>query len=80
MTDSEKELLIRIDERTKDIQEALARDYKTLHGNGNPGLLERVQKLENLHQNENTMFKKYGAVIAWIITTIIAVYSAIKHH
>ena len=80
MTDTEKELLIRIDERTKDIQEALARDYKLLHGNGQPGLLERVQKLENMHQNENTMLKKYGSVIAWLITTALAIYSTLKHH
>ncbi len=80
MTDSEKELLIRIDERTKDILEALARDYKALHGNGSPGLLARVQKLEDMHQTENTTLRKYGAFIAWLVTTALALYSAIKHH
>jgi methionine synthase II (cobalamin-independent) len=111
MTDSEKELLIRIDERTKDILEALARDYKCLHGNGQPGLIERVQTLEatknefagkieahekkiealekvparvqtleNYHTNENSFLRKFGAVIAWIATTALALYSVLKHH
>ena len=104
MTDSEKELLIRIDERTKDIQEALSRDYKCLHGNGQPGLIERVQvleaakkeieskvdvlekipprvqTLENYHANENSFLRKFGAAIAWVIATALALYSAMKHH
>jgi hypothetical protein len=108
MTDSEKELLIRIDERTKDILEALARDYKCLHGNGQPGLIERVQilesskkelsgkveslektlekiparvqTLENYHTNENSFVRRFGAIIAWLATTALALYSAIKHH
>ena len=80
MTDTEKELLIRIDERTKDIQEALARDYKCIHGNGQPGLLQRVQTLENYHSNENSFVRRFGMVIAWVITTALALYSALKHH
>lgn len=81
MSDRERDtLLIRIDERLKGIESALARDYKCLHGNGQPGLIERVQKLEDYHANENGFFKKFGGIIAWMITTIIAVYSAVKHH
>jgi hypothetical protein len=104
MNDSEKELLIRIDERTKDIQDALAKDYKCLYGNGQKGLIEkvkdleactdnlkekaealdgipsRVQTLENYHTNENSFFRKFGAIIAWVVTTALALYSVVKHH
>lgn len=81
MTDEDRDmLLVRIDERLEFIKGALARDYKCLHGNGQPGLIERVQKLEDYHANENGFFKKYGGFVAWLIAIIIAGYSAIKHH
>ena len=41
-------------------------------------LSERIQTLENLHQNENTILKKYGAIAAWLITTALALYSVVK--
>ena len=81
MTDEDRDLLlVRIDERLKSIDGALARDYKCLHGNGQPGLIERVQKLEDYHANENGFFKKYGGFVGWVIAMSIAVYSAVKHH
>lgn len=81
LTDKERDtLLIRVDEQVKEIHRALARDYKCLYGNGQPGLLQRVQQLENYHSNENTFLKKFGAVIAWIVSTALAVYAVIKHH
>lgn len=115
MTEEEKNLLIRIDERLKNfekrmddklenIEGALARDYKCLHGNGQPGLIQqvqelthtckeleaklealeqipaRVQTLENYHTNENSFLRRFGGVIAWLATTALALYSAVKHH
>lgn len=81
MTNQERdELLIRLEERLKGIDEALKRDYRILHGNGQPGLIQRVQELEDFHKNENGFIKKYGGVIGWIVTTVIAIYSVIKHH
>ena len=81
MTDRERDaLLIRMDEKLKGIESALARDYKCLHGNGQPGLLERVQKLEDFHANENGFTRRYGAVVAWLLTTALALYSTLKHH
>ena len=81
LTDRERDtLLIRMDEQLKQIHKALERDYKCLHGNGQPGLLQRVQQLENYHSNENGFLKKFGAIIAWIVTTALALYSVIKHH
>lgn len=105
LTDRERdELLIRMDERTMKMQEALERDFKSLYGNGQPGLIERVrdlsttckelkgkledlekiparvQTLENYHTNENSFIRKCGAVIAWLVTAALALYSALKHH
>ena len=73
-------LLIRMDERLKGIESSLERQYKCIHGNGQPGLLSRVQTLEDLHQNENSFMKKFGGIIGWIATTAIALYSVFKHH
>jgi hypothetical protein len=81
LTDKERDtMLIRMDEKIKEIHKALERDYKCLHGNGQPGLIQRVQQLENYHSNENSFIRRFGAVIAWIATTALALYSAIKHH
>ncbi len=81
MTDEERDrLLIEIRSDIKYIHAALERDYKHIHGNGQPGLLSRVQHLEDLHENENTFVKKFGQLAAWVVTTVIAVYSALKHH
>lgn len=81
MSDKDRdELLVRIDERLKGIHEALERDYKHLHGNGQPGLLTRVQKLEDIHANENRWTKKIAAVGAWLVSTGIAIFALSKHH
>lgn len=81
LTDRERDtLLIRMDEQLKEIHKALERDYKCLHGNGQPGLIQRVQELENYHKNENGFLRKFGTVIAWMATTALALYSAIRHH
>ena len=81
MSDAERdELLIRIDEQVKEIKSKLDRDGKMIYGNGKPGLLSRVQSLEDFHRNENTFWKKTGGIIAWIITTIIALFAVWNKH
>ena len=40
----------------------------------------RIQTLENYHANENSFLRKFGSIIAWGITTALAVYSILKHH
>lgn len=73
-------ILARMDERLKNIDESIKNTYGLIHGNGQqPGLLSRVQTLEDYHKNENGFFKKYGGILAWLGTTILALYSAIKH-
>lgn len=81
MTNEERDvLLIRMDEQLKEIHRALERDYKHIHGNGQPGLLARVQALEDFHANENKWAKKLGTVVAWVITTVVSVIALLKHH
>lgn len=49
MTDFETDViskLTRLETAMEEIQNALARDYKVLHGNGRPGLVHRVSSLE----------------------------------
>ena len=81
MSDVERdELLIRIDEQVKEIKSKLDRDGRMIYGNGKPGLLSRVQSLEDFHRNENTFLKKSGGIIAWIVTTILAAVAVWNKH
>ena len=34
-----------------------------------------VQSLEDFHKNENTFMRKFGGAIAWIVTTVIALFA-----
>ena len=79
MTDAERdELLIRLDESTKEIKNKLKTDYAHLHGNGRPGLLERVQKLEDWQAARQHHYGAIAGVIGFIINAAIAVYAALK--
>ena len=81
MTNDERdELLLEIRGMLKGLEKDIGRHEKTLYGNGQPGLCSQVQELKDYHANENGFFKKYGGVFAWLVTTIVAVYSAVKHH
>ncbi len=79
MTDAERdELLIRLDERTKKIKDDLEDDYRVLYGNGQPGLLDRVQKLEDWHAASQHHYGVIAVVFAFIVNAAIAIYAAIK--
>lgn len=79
-----------IDEFQKDVIDRLARielkldnDYKALHGNGHPGLLDRVADLEKQLQTIKTQdkanrdwFTRIRDSLGWLITTAIAIYAA----
>ena len=79
MTENERdELLIRLDERTQKIQKDLEDDYHALYGNGKPGLIEKVTKLEDWR---DSVSRHYGAVVAtaaFIINAAITVYALWK--
>ena len=79
MTDAERdELLIRLDERTKKIAADLKDDYKALYGNGQPGLLSRVQKLEDWKDAKQKHVGAIVGAIGFIINAAIAWYAALK--
>lgn len=67
-------LMQQVQDLTHDVEELKKKTEKL------EPLPARIQTLENLHQNENTILKKYGVIIAWLITTALALYSAIKSH
>lgn len=74
-------------DRLARIETKLDADYRILHGNGKPGLIEdleglkgRVQSLEDHHKNQDKGFGKLGQIIGWLITTAIACYAVIQHH
>ena len=73
-------MLIRMHENLKEIRSSLERNDKHIYGNGRPGLLARVQALEDFHANENRWAKKLGTAAAWVVTTIVSVVALIKHH
>lgn len=80
MTNDERdELLIRMDERINTINEKLNSDYKHLHGNGSPGLIARVQALEDAQVAQEKHHGAMWCVIGFIVNAAIAVYAVFKH-
>ena len=79
MTDTERdELLIRLDESTKEIKNKLKTDYAHLHGNGRPGLLERVQKLEDWQAARQHHGGLTAGVIGFGVNAVTAIWALLK--
>ena len=79
MTDAERDaLLIRLDERTKAIKEALTRDFAVLYGNGKPGLLSRVQKIEDWQAAKQHHYGLIAAVLGFIVNAAGVLYAIFK--
>ena len=74
-TSFEKEVI----ERLTSIEVKLDADYRALHGNGKPGLLDRVNKLENSMYAGGIMYRAVVSFVAWLIAIAVAVYAAIKN-
>lgn len=74
-TSFEKEVI----ERLTSIEVKLDADYRALHGNGKPGLLDRVSKLENSMYAGGMLYRAVVSVVAWIITLAVALYAALKN-
>ena len=66
-------------ERLTSIEVKLDADYRALHGNGKPGLLDRVNKLENSMYAGGMLYRAIVSVVAWLITLAVAVYAAVKN-
>ena len=66
-------------ERLTSIEVKLDADYRALHGNGKPGLLDRVNKLENSMYAGGMLYRAVVSVVAWLITLAVAIYAALKN-
>ena len=78
LTEFEKDVIDRLGR----IETKLDNDYRTLHGNGQPGLLskhtdleKRVSALEQSASTQSGIAGKVTVGVAWIITTAIALYN-----
>ena len=79
MTESERdELLIRLDERTKEMEKKLQSDWELLRGNGRPGLADRVQALEDWKAARDRHYGAIAGIIGFIINAAIAIYAITK--
>ena len=79
MTDSERdELLIRLDERTRKILADMKDDFHALYGNGRPGLLDRVQSLEDWKSAHDRHYGVIAGIIGFIVNAAIAIYAIAK--
>lgn len=66
-------------ERLSRIEVKVEADYRALYGNGKPGLLDRVNKLENSMYAGGIMYRAVVSFVAWIVTLAVAVYAAVKN-
>lgn len=71
----EKEVL----QRLTAIEVKLDADYRALHGNGKKGILDRVADIENKIYSGGVLYRIIVGIIAWLTTTAIAIYGAIKN-
>ena len=69
MTQKDRDMLIRIDERTTDM-------HKVLFGNGQPGLCKRFDKVENNQQTCLESQKKRRLDFKWAIIVVLALTDA----
>lgn len=74
-SDFEREVI----ERLTSIEVKLDADYRALHGNGKPGLLDRVNKLENSMYAGGFLYRTIVSFIAWLVALAVAVYAAVKN-
>lgn len=74
-TSFEKEVI----ERLTSIEVKLDADYRALHGNGKPGLLDRVNKLENSMYAGGILYRAIVSFVVWLVTLAVAIYAAIKN-
>ena len=66
-------------DRLARIETKLDADYTALHGNGKPGLLDRVSKLENSMYAGGFLYRTIVSFIAWLVALAVAVYAALKN-
>lgn len=73
-----KVILGRMDERLANIENALRRDYHALHGNGAPGIVERVTNLEASVNSTWRTIQTAGTVVMAVISLVVSMLAMIK--
>ena len=66
-------------ERLTSIEVKLDADYRALHGNGKPGLIDRVNKLENSMYAGGFLYRTIVSFVAWFVALAVAIYAAVKN-
>ena len=82
MTQFERDVttqLGKLSEGIKAIQDALDKDYHHLHGNGSPGLIERVKELEDWRASMHHHHGVLAAIVGFLINAAIAIYAIFKN-
>lgn len=81
LTNFEKEVIDRLGR----IETKLDNDFRALHGNGQPGLIEKTQKLEqrvksleDTAKTQSGIAEKVIVALAWLVTTAIAFYNLFR--
>ena len=67
------------------IETKLDNDFRALHGNGQPGLIEKHEKLESRVKSIEDAMKTQSGIagkviigLAWLVTTAIAFYNLFR--
>ncbi|MBQ9501777.1 MAG: hypothetical protein IJU70_06450 [Lentisphaeria bacterium] len=87
MTDNERDrLLLSISTTLADIKAKLEQDYHALHGNGSPGLLEKVNNittrlvtLETKDKERSHHYGVFAGIIGFIVNAALAIWAALKN-
>ena len=73
-------------ERLGRMEGLLTMSHKAIYGNGQPGLLERcnlldkrITSLEEYHRTHGRGLGLVAQVVAWLVTTTIAVVAGLMH-
>ena len=81
LTDFETDVIDRLGR----IETKLDNDFRALHGNGQPGLIEkhekleqRVKSLEDMAKTQSGIASKIVIGVAWLVTTAIAFYNLFR--
>ena len=71
-------ILARMDERLGHIEGALKRDYQVLHGNGQPGVIDRLTRLEEARRSVWGVVQAIGTVLLSLASMAVAIYAALR--
>ena len=81
LTDFETDVIDRLGR----IETKLDNDFRALHGNGQPGLIEKHEKLESRVKSIEDAMKTQSGIagkvvigLAWLVTTAIALYNLFR--